>query len=487
MFVLLLVGLYTSRINLQSLGVDDFGVYNVVAGFVVMFSALTGALGNAISRFIQVELGKGDNDKLKLVFSTSLTVQIIIGVIMIVLIEAIGIWFIDNKMQIPQESLSAAIWVLQFSIISFVVGLLYVPYYSCIIAHERMSAFAFISLLEAIIKLIIAFVVAYTPYNKLITFAALLLLNQFLVTTLYIVYCRRHFMECAFNLSYDKDLVKEMSSFVGWNVFAHGASILSVQGVNMLMNVFFGVIVNAARAIETQVNNAVQQFISSFTTALIPPITKSYAADDKDSAFDLVFKGDRYSYYLMLLISLPIIFETDAILSIWLKTPPDYSSIFVCWTLAASLAKVLGGNTIFALIMADGNIKNFQLAIAIVGLLPLPLSWLAFAMGLSVVSAYVIYFLIHVLLIFVRLYYAKVVTGLSISIYLNKVLNNVVLVTLASVLIPFLLKQFIPGNQYWLLIVLVTLLSTVAAIIFLGMKKEERLMFIRAAKSFLHK
>lgn len=488
MFLLMLVGLYTSRVNLHSLGVEGYGIYNVVAGFVVMFSALTGALGNAISRFIQVELGKGDKERLKLVFSTSLTIQIIIGLIITLLIEIIGIWFINNKMQFPDGEQTTAFWVLQFSTISFVLSLLYVPYYACIIAHEKMSAFAYISLVEAAMKLIIAFSVAYSPVNKLIVFAILLMLNQFLVRTLYIKYCQRHFEECEYHPSFDKPLIKDMFGFVGWNLFAHGASVLSVQGVNMVMNVFFGVIVNAARAIETQVNSVVQQFISNFTTALVPPITKSYVVGDKKTAFNLVYKGDRYSYYLMLFISLPIMLETDTILSIWLKTPPDYASIFVCWTLAASLAKTLGSNTIFALIMADGRIREYQIAGSLVALLPLPISWIAFRLGSGVVFAYLIYFLSQILLIIVRLFYANKITGMSVKIYMTNVVFRVIIVTASSLAIPFFLKIYLESNIYISFIIIAcTLMSTSLSVLFLGMNKGERITLLNRVIKFLHK
>lgn len=488
MFILMIVSLYTSRINLQSLGIDNYGVYNVVAGFVVMFGALTGALGNAISRFIQVELGRNDSEKLKQVFATSATIQIIVGVFMALLIEILGLWFIYFKIQIPPDSFDAAIWLLQFSIISFVINLLYVPYYSCIIAHEKMSAFAVISLLEAILKLLIAFAVAYSPINKLIVFGGLLMLNQLFIQFLYIGYCKRHFTECRLSLHIDKNLTKEMAGFVGWNMFAHGASVLSVQGVNMVMNVFFGVVVNAARAIETQVSNAVQQFVSSFTTALIPPITKSYAAGDKQAAYNLVYKGDRFSFFLTLLLALPIMLESNAILTLWLKNPPTYSSVFVFWTLAASLARVLGGNTIFALIMADGNIKKFQIAIAVLGLLPLPLSWLSFCLGFPVISAYIIYFITHCTLIFVRLYYARSVTGMSFFGYCRNVLVRALLVTLCSLPIPLLLKHIISEIDYsFILIILFTLVSTALSIAFVGLNKTERKVLLLAVKSHVLK
>lgn len=488
MFLLMLIGLYTSRVNLQSLGIENYGVYNVVAGFVVMFSALTGALGNAISRFIQVELGKGDKDRLRVVFSTSVTIQIFIGILIIILAEIIGIWFINNKMQIPEGSSTAAIWVLQFSLASFVLNLLYVPYYSCIIAHEKMSAFAYISLVEAVMKLVVAFSVAYSPVNKLIVFAILIMATSFITRSLYIRYCRRHFEECVYQWTIDKPLVKEMSSFVGWNLFSQGASVLSVQGVNMVMNVFFGVVVNAARAIETQVNTVVQQFISNFTTALIPPITKSYAAGDKESAYELVYKGDRYAYYLMLLITLPILFEANQLLTLWLKTPPDYTTVFVQWTLLASLAKVLGGNTIFALIMADGNIKNFQIAIAIVGLLPLPLAWFSFYVGGSVVTAYIIYFVVHFLLIFVRLYYANRITGLPVKAYFFRVLLPVFVVTIIAVVAPLMITNLMSDSILrFVLNVVLTIILTSLTILFVGMKTAERKTIIAGALSFVRK
>lgn len=488
MFLLMLIGLYTSRVNLQSLGVDNYGVYNVVAGFVVMFSALTGALGNAISRFIQVELGKGDKIRLQIVFSTSVTIQIFISIIIILLVEVIGIWFINNKMQIPEGSLPSAIWVLQFSLATFVLNLLYVPYYSCIIAHEKMSAFAYISIFEAIMKLVVAFSVAYSPFNKLIVFAILIMITSFITRSLYIRYCKRHFDECVYRWTFDKPLVKDMSSFVGWNLFSQGAAVLSVQGVNMIMNVFFGVVVNAARAIETQVNSVVQQFITNFTTALIPPITKSYAGGEKKSAYELVYKGDRYAYYLMLLIALPIIFEANQILTLWLKTPPDYTAIFVQWTLFASLAKVLGGNTIFALIMADGNIKKFQIAIAIIGLLPLPLAWIAFYFGASVVSAYIIYFVVHVVLIFVRLFYANRITGLPWQEYITSVIIPVLLVTILSILTPLFLTKIMQESVVrFVVVVVATVVITSIAILFVGMRSAERKMILTGALAFLKK
>ena len=307
MLFLMVISLFTSRITLQTLGVDNFGIYNVVGGIVAMFSIMSGSLSNAISRYITFELGKGDKKILKKVFSTAINVQIIMAVIIAVLIEIGGVWFLNYKMNIPDGRMVAANWVLQFSIISFVVNLISIPYNAAIIAHEKMSAFAYISIYEAVMKLVVVYLIVISPFDKLIVYSFLILLISLSLRLIYGVYCKRKFEECSYMFILDKPLLKKMTGFAGWNFLGAGSFLLMTQGVNMLLNMFFGVALNAARGIATQVENVVNQFTTNFGTAINPQITKSYAKGDYDYMHKLVFAGSKYSFFLVVVLCLPII------------------------------------------------------------------------------------------------------------------------------------------------------------------------------------
>ena len=306
---IMLVTLYTSRVVLNTLGVTDYGIYNVVGGVVMMFSVISGSLSSSISRFITYELGHGDFDRLKRIFSTSINIQIGISLVILVLAELFGVWFLNTKMNIPAERLSAANWVLQCSLLSFIINLISVPYNACIIAHERMSAFAYISILEAVLKLAVVYMLLVSPYDKLVTYAILLVIVALLIRLTYGQYCRRHFEESRYQFVYDKPLVKEMTSFAGWSFFGNSAYMLNVQGVDMLINIFFGVTLNAARGVATQVQNAVMQFVNNFAVAVNPQITKSYAAGEREYMNKLVCRGARFSYFLLLIFVVPLVCE----------------------------------------------------------------------------------------------------------------------------------------------------------------------------------
>ena len=263
-FLLMAITLYTSRVVLATLGVDDYGIYNVVGGFVAMFSVISGALSSAISRFITFELGHGDKDKLSRIFSTSVNIQILLGILILILGETVGIWFLNNRMNIPIERMTAANWVLQCSLISFTINLISVPYNAAIIAHEKMKAFAYVSILEAVLKLAIVYLLLVSDTDKLILYAILHVFVALSIRLVYGIYCNRNFSECRYHLVYDKSLLKEMSGFAGWNFLTNGAYILNTQGVNLLINIFFGVAINAARGIVAQIDSAIMQFVNSF-------------------------------------------------------------------------------------------------------------------------------------------------------------------------------------------------------------------------------
>ena len=303
MLFLMLVSLYTSRVNLNALGIEDFGIYNVVGGLVAMFSIISGSLVSSISRFITFELGTENKEKLKKVFSTAVSIQFFLVIIVVILAETIGLWFLNNKMVIPEERILAANIIYQFSIISFALSLMSIPYTGTIVAHEKMSAFAYISIFDVIGKLAVALTISIAPIDKLIWFAGFIVFNSTIIQSIYIFYCKRHFEECTYHFIFDKSLLKNMFGFAGWNFIGSIAAILRDQGGNIVINMFCGPAVNAARGVAMQVNNAVSGFVSNFQTALNPQITKSYASGNYDYMMQLIFQGARLSYYILLILA----------------------------------------------------------------------------------------------------------------------------------------------------------------------------------------
>lgn len=487
MFLLMGITLYTSRVVLKTLGVEDYGVYNVVGGFVAMFGIITSSLSGAISRFITVELGKGDSQRLRDVFSTSVKVQIIMSTIIAILGESLGIWFMNTQMQIPEGREIAAQWVLHCSILSFIVSLINVPFNSTIIAHERMSAFAYISILEAVLKLGIVYLLVLTGFDKLIVYAILMLAVQVSLTSIYWIYSRMNFSETRGESTFDKHLFGEMWGFAGWNLLGNGAYVLNTQGVNMLMNVFFGVVVNAARGISNQVNGAVQQFVNNFMIALNPQIIKSYAIGDKQTAFTLACRGAKFSYLLMFCIALPIMMEANQIIALWLDTPPDESASFVSWTLLASITTVTG-QPLMTLQMAHGDIKRYQIYMTIFGFAPFSLTWIGYILGAPAIWAFIIYFIVYYLLIYVRMWLVHDRTGLPYSMYMREVIGRTHLVSAISVIFPLVLVILVPPSITRMLFSCVLcVVSSVIASFYVGLTSGERNAIIAQIKKLSNK
>ena len=328
MIVTMLVGLYTSRVILQTLGVEDYGIYNVVGGFVSMFSLISGSLREAVSRFITYELGTGNKERLRAIFSTSCFVMAGLSVIIVIATETIGLWYLHNKMVLPEERLYAASWCFQLSVASFVLSLLSTAYTASIISHERMGIYAWISILDAVLKLLICYAVMVSPADKLISYAFLLFSVGVIDQIVYWAYCRRNFEECNISFVFDRALFKEMFSFAGWNFIGSSAAVLRTQGAALMLNYFGGPVVNAANGIATQITGVVSKFVSNFTQAFNPQITKQYAAGEYESLMRLLIYGSKYSYYLMFILALPVFFNARFILEIWLGVVPDYTVEF---------------------------------------------------------------------------------------------------------------------------------------------------------------
>lgn len=474
MIVLMLIGLFTSRVILQALGIEDYGINSVIAGFLSMFGIITSSMSKAISRFITVELGRGQLDRLKQVFSTSITVQLFMGILIVVLVETFGIWFVTTQMQIPDGREIAAQWCLHCATLTTFISLMNIPFNSAIVAHEKMSAFAYMTIIETILKLAICYAIYISPIDKLVTYSILGVCVSIITTSIYWIYCLRIFEETSFMFRFDKKLFKEIWRFAGWTLFGQTTWIFNTQGINMLMNIHFGVIVNAARGVAVQVNGIIQNFVNNFMMALNPQITKSYAAGDKDTAFRLACRGCRFSFYIMYFLALPIMIESHQILELWLGTPPEQADVFVVWTILSTQATLLG-NTLVTLQMAHGDIKKYQIWVTIFGSIPFPLTWLVFRGGASPIVAYYIYVIVYWGLIFVKYHLVHIKTGLPARMYLVGVVGKTHLVAFMAAILPVVVFLLMPETIFRLLLVgVVSVISSTLAIYFLGIDQSER-------------
>lgn len=487
-FITMCISLYTSRVILNQLGIEDYGIYNVVGGIVAMFSVISSTLSSAISRFITFELGHGDKSKLQTIFSTSINIQVGISLIVLLLGEVVGVWFLHSKMSIPPDRLVAANWVLQSSLITFCVNLINVPYNALIIAYERMTVFAYISILEASLKLAICYLLIIMPWDKLIVYAVLMVLIPVLIRFISGLYCARYFSESRYKWVKDKNVIKEMTNFAGWNFFTNLAYIFNTQGVNLLINVFFGVTLNAARGIATQVEGAVMQFVNNFTTAINPQITKSCAAGEKEQFFRLVCRGAKFSYLLMIMLVLPLLIETPYILKLWLGVVPDYACIFVRLSLIGSLITILG-NSGYTACMATGNIKRYAIWITLVGILVFPLTWICYSFSLPAESAYIIYILVYAGVDVTRIYIMKGLLQFPIIMFIRDVIVPITLSTIAGSIIPILVSTQISQSFLRLVITcIVSFISVGVASAFLGLTKHEReVMLGKVINNIKHK
>lgn len=380
MFITMAVGLYTSRVILNVLGVSDYGIYNVVGGVITIVSFLNIAMTQASQRFMSFEMGNGSVETLNKVFCTSINIHLLISIIAVIIGETIGLWFVNEKLNLPANRMVAVNWVYQASILTFVISVMSVPYNSAIVAHEKMSAFAYISILEVILKLLIVFLLFVIPFDKLIVYSILLVAVMAFIRLCYTIYCKKHFEECTYHYMIDRKLSKEMFSFAGWSMFGNLGFSFKDQISNIILNLFYGTTLNAARGIGVHVGVLINSFATNFTMAINPQITKQFAAGDIEASRKLVYAGSRYSFYLLSLISIPLIINIDYILKLWLGLVPEFTAPFVIFTLLTSLLYTLSGCVTTA-IQATGKIKWFQIGICIIMLSELPVAWILLRLG----------------------------------------------------------------------------------------------------------
>lgn len=484
MLFAMIISLYTSRVILNMLGVVDYGIQNVLGGFVSMFSLISSALSSATSRFITFELGKPDGEPKK-VFSNALFIHIVLAVIVLIAFETFGLWFLNNKMVIPQERMPVANYLFQASILSFLVSLIGVPFISAVVAHERMDTFAFLGILEVVLKLLFVLFVAYAPFNfdKLVVFPTLMLSMGICIQLSYWFFCRKHFEECRCRPKYDKGYFRGMFSFSVWNFIGSTAAILKGQGINMLLNLFFGTVVNAAYGVASTVSSAVGGFAGNFMTALNPQITKSYAAGDRDYMFSLIDRGSRFSFYLIMIFAIPLILETEHVLSIWLGEYPEYAISFVRFMLAVSLVDVIS-NTLITAQTATGKIRNYQLAVGGMLMMNFPLSYVALKLGSEPYAVFIVALAVGVSCLVLRLIFLRKMIGLSVRWFVKSVLLRIIIVVLIASIIPLLLHRIMPyGWPRTLTVVFVSVVVSAMVILFVGCIRSERAFLFKKLKS----
>ena len=452
MLLLLFIGLFTSRVVLAALGETDYGVYNAVGGMVTVFTFLTASISSAISRFLAFELGKGgDAIRMRKLFSAGIAIQLVFALVLVILAETAGLWFLHHRMNIPDGRMGAAEIVLQCSLVALVIQLLAIPYNAAIIAREKMSAFAFISLLEAGLKLAVALMVKYCLNDRLVLYAFLMAAVALVVRMSYGYYCRRHFPESRGKLIVDRSLLREIFSFSGWNFFGSSSYVLNTQGVTILVNIFFGVALNAARGVALQIENIAKQFVSNFLTAINPQITKSWASGNRDYCFSLVAKGVKFSLLVILAFFLPLYFEAECALDLWLAKVPAHSADFVRLALVGLLVDMVG-NPLLTLILATGKVRNYYLLTGLTSYLCLPLAWLAFKLGAPVEWSYVSFILIYLIVLLERFVMARRIASFPLGKFFRSLAPMLQVFALAFAL-AFMAHLLMPQGILRLLLV----------------------------------
>ena len=472
------ISLFTSRVILQTLGVEDYGISSVVGGVISMFTFINAAMVSSTQRYLNFELVRGDANQLRSVFSTSLQIHALIALAIIVLSETVGLWFLNEKLVIPEARMTAAMWVYQCSILSCAVSIMSTPYNAVIVAHEKMSAFAYISILDVSLKLLVVYLLVVLPFDKLIILAILNLLVQLFIRYIYTLYCHRHFPESYFQFWFNKTWFKEMFGFAGWSFWGNLAAILYTQGLNMMLNIFFGPIVNAARGIAVQVQSAVQQFVGGFQTALNPQITKNYASNNLPQMHSLMFRSARFSFLLLFFLSLPVLMETNFILTLWLKTVPDDAVIFTQIMICISLIYTTANPCIIAN-QATGKVKIYQMVVGGILLLILPISYIVLKLGAPAYSVFIVHFCIESLAQFSRMYMLRKLIHLPLWQYMKNIYIPIVSTVAIAIILPLVVRmQVAEGWLRFLAVGFTCVLSVGASSYFIGFTKQERVFFL---------
>lgn len=478
------VSLYTSRVVLNTLGVSDYGTYNLIGGVVTLFSFFNAAMSSATQRFLSVEIGQKNYTKLKQMFNATLNIHIGIGLLILLLAETIGLWFVNHRLNIPADRMIAVNWVFQFSVFTFLVGVVQVPYNALLIAHEKMNVYAILSIAEVFLKLLIVYLLVLSPLDKLKTYSALIFVVTFIIALLYKTYCKTKFEESKYQFYFEKKLYRILISYSGWNLFGNIATVARAEGNNVLLNIFFGTLLNAAYGITLQIQGAVGLFVTNFQTAVNPQIIKTYASGNIDESKKLIFQSAKFSYFLMFLIVCPILFNVDFILKLWLKTAPLYTSLFVKLCLIDLLITCISGPLMTG-IQATGKIKRYQIIVGTLIFLNLPITYFFLRQNASPEIVFKVSIFINMLSLFVRLLFLRKLINLNIGRFFYTVLLPISGVTTGVALFMIFINKYILFENELTTVVFLSFSSIVSCFVLvwtISLNKQEKKYLIDLIK-----
>ncbi len=478
MLVTIIIGLFTSRIVLQTLGISDYGIFSLVGGIIMMLTSLNAAMMGATQRFLSFELGRGESDKLKLVFSTAISVHLLIALFVFVVGETVGLWYVNTQLVIPAERMVAANWVYQASIATFILNIISCPYNAVITAREHMNAFAYISIFEYILKLVIVYALLYIPYDKLIVYGLLTVFVAVIIRLCYTVYCTHHFPECKTKIGFDRPLFREMSSFAGWTILGHGGITVRDYCINIIVNLFFGTLLNAARGLAVQVSNMIASFSQNVVVAVSPQIIKEYAAGNMRRFMSLIMTGCRLMFYMLAIISLPVFINIDYVLQLWLGTVPEYTGTFIRLILVACMIYSMSACVTLG-IQATGKIKTFQIGINILALSDLPMAYLLLYLGYPPYAVVWPTILTNFLSLIYRIWVLKLyVSSVSIMQYIfSVVIRCLVIFVLSCTVCHYIVQNIITDNIFtFIWTSLIAVIVNIVFIIMFGLTKAEKEM-----------
>lgn len=477
--LIMLVSLYTVRVVLNVLGAEDYGIYNVVAGVVTMFSFLSGAMASASQRYFSFDLGKGDTEHLKITFNITFEIYLLLAILIVILAETFGLYFVHKKLVIPPERMMAAKWIYQLSIFSLLMSLITTPYMAIIIAHEKMSVYAYVSIIEVSLKVGIVFLLKVLPYDKLIVYGILLAIVSFINTSIYRFYCYKNYSECKFLFVKDKKLFKELISYSSWNLFGSVASMVRNQGLTILLNLFFGPLINASRAVAMQVNVAVLSFAQNFSTALRPQIIKSYAANEKERTIKLVLYGTKIVFFLMAVICVPLFFQVPYLLKLWLKNVPDYTVIFVQLVIIDVLIDSIS-YPIMSVVQATGKIKLYQSVVGGCLILNLPASYIFLKVGFPPETVFVVAIIFSFITLILRVVISQRLLLCNLILPFTKLILLFLGLTILSCIIPlFLINKLNENFLEFCLFVIISVVWSGLILFLFGLNKEEKKLVLK--------
>lgn len=483
MILVMGVTLYTSRVVLEQLGIVDYGVYNVVAGLVSMLGFLNGSISIAAQRFLAVAIANKNEQELSCVFQSLQAILLIIAVVFIILTESLGLWFLYTYINIPAHSMYAAFWVFQCSVAMAVIGIISVPYIALTVAHERMKIYAYLSILESFLKLSVAFLLIWIHFEKLILYAILVLISSLVIYLAWMLYTRNQYPHIPHRPIYNQTIGLCILKFVGWQTYGSFSYILRTQGINMILNIFFGPVLNAARGIAAQVNSAMLQFVQNFQMAVIPQINKQYAENDTAAVNSLIIRSSKLSFLLMFILSLPILMETRPILELWLKVVPEYGVLFVQLIIVTTLTDLMSGTLVYGA-LATGNIKKYQSVLFYIYLLALPVVYLCFKLGFPPQTVFYVEMTFNIFCLIVRLLFLNNMMGLSIMGFIRDVIFREIFVVLAAVALSLAIKNYSCDDIFSVAgVILGSFITAIISSFFVGLRYAERNWIIGIIKS----